>query len=202
MAIEPFAWSQPQPRIVQHKGRRYALRLEPIFWRQLERVARRRGRRLGYLVAELDEAYEGVNLSSFIRGYCMIEAEKEATHFRLAAGSFDLLDVLKGAPAPALLLSEDRIVLEVNQALLDWIGGGTVIRQNKFDEFFEPRVLRPLDETIDLMRTGKLKRTQIQVVYQGRVVMATLTGLLVGSIFYCLVWLTVTNQSRATISVG
>ena len=192
MPIEPFEWSQPQPRIVQYKRRRYALRLETIFWKQLEQLAFRRRVKLGHLVAELAEANEGPNLSSFVRGFCMVEAERDATRFRLTSGSFDLLDILKGATAPALLLSEQRLIIDVNQALLDWVGPTPpTLRQEKFDNIFEPRVMRPLDETIELMRHGQLKRTQIQVVYQGRVVMATLTGLSVGSIFYCLVWLAV-----------
>jgi len=196
MAIEPFEWSQPQPRIVQYKKRRYALRLETIFWRQLEQIAFRRRTKLGNLVAELAEANEGPNLSSFVRGFCMVEAERDATRFRLASGSFDLLDILKGATAPALLLTDQRLIIDVNQALTDWIGPNVpTLRQEKFDTLFEPRVVRPLDETIDLMRRGQLKRTQIQVAYQGRTVMATLTGLSVGSIFYCLVWLSV-SQTR------
>lgn len=69
MAIEPFEWSQPQPRIVQYKKKRYALRLETIFWRQLEQIAFRRRTKLGRLVAELAEANEGPNLSSFVRGF-------------------------------------------------------------------------------------------------------------------------------------
>lgn len=190
MAIESFEWSQPQPRIVQYKGKRIALRLESIFWRQLDQIAHRRRQRLGQLVAELKEGYDGPNLSSYVRGFCMVEAERDATRFRLTSGAFDLIDILKGSPAPALLLSSERLIIDVNQALLDWIGAEPpVLRQQKFDLVFEPRVQRPLDETIDLMRTAQLKRTHIQVAYNKRVVIATLTGLSVGNIFYCLVWL-------------
>lgn len=192
MAIEPFEWTQPQPRIVQYKRRRYSLRLESIFWRQLEILAYRRRLKLGQLVAELSEACQGPNLSSFVRGFCMVEAERDATRLRLASGSFDLLDILKGAPAPALLLTEHRLIIDVNQSLMDWLGPEPpTLRQQKFDLLFEPRVMRPLDETLELMRAGQLKRTQLQVIYKGRAVMATITGLSVGNIFYCLVWLAV-----------
>ncbi len=194
MSIEPFEWSQPQPRIVQHKKRRYALRLESIFWKQLEQLAFRRRLRIGQLVADLAESSQGPNLSSYIRGFCMVEAERDATRLRLSSGSFDLLDILKGAPAPALLLSDARLIIDVNQALFDWAGPDVpVLRQQKFDAVFEPRVMRPLDETVELMRRGELKRTQLQLNYQGRSVSATLTGLSVGSIFYCLVWLVVSG---------
>jgi predicted DNA-binding ribbon-helix-helix protein len=201
MAIETFLWAQPQPRIVQYKKKRFALRLEAAFWRQLEAVARKRGVRTGQLVAELDQANRGVNLSSFIRGFCMVEADRDMTRQRLASGSFDLLDILRGAPAPAILLAHDRVILDANQALIDWTGDGRVFRQQKFDNVFEPRVVRPMDETFELMRSGQLKRTQMQIAYASlgqptRIIMATLTGLTVGSIFYCLVWLIITPQAR------
>jgi predicted DNA-binding ribbon-helix-helix protein len=195
MAIEPFFWAQPTPRIVQYKKKRYALRLENIFWEELEFLARRRGRRLGQLIAELDEAHQGPNLSSFVRGFCMVEAERDASRFRLESGSFDLLDILRGSPAPALLLTHDRLIIDANPALMEWAGPEITYRKQKFDSLFVPRVTRSLDETIELMRSGQLKRTQIQVTHAGRTVPATLTALSVGSIFYCLVWLSVPSQS-------
>ena len=120
----------------------------------------------------------------------MAEAERDVTRYRLSAGNFDLLDIIRSAPAPAMLLNHERVILDVNQPMRDWVGDeAPVLRQQKFDLAFEPRVTRPLDETILLMRTGQLKRTQIQIGYHGRIANATLTGLSVGNIFYCLVWL-------------
>ena len=206
MSIEKFAWAQPQPRIVQYNKKRFALRLESVFWEQLERLARKRGQRIGQLVNELSESSDGPNVSSFIRGFCMLEAEREANRLRLTAGAFDLVDILRGCPAPALLLRHDRTIFEVNQSLLDWIApsdpeDAPIMRQQKFDDVFKPRTTRTLDETIALMRSGQLKRTQFQVAYAAkdeapRTVMATLTGLSVGNIFYVLVWLTVSSPYR------
>jgi predicted DNA-binding ribbon-helix-helix protein len=194
MAIETFHWAQAQPKIVQYQGRRFALRLENAFWRQLESIAKKRGMRVGKLVGELAEAHgeKGVNLSSFVRGFCMVEAERDLGRYRLVAGNFDLLDILHSAPSAGMLLNHDRIILESNAALRNWVGADApILRQQKFDMVFEPRgVTRSLDETFELMRTGKLKRTQIQIAYGAATASATLTGLNVGAIFYCLVWLT------------
>ena len=41
----------PKPRIVQYRGRRYSIRLEPVFWQSLEALAEGQGKRLGRLVA-------------------------------------------------------------------------------------------------------------------------------------------------------
>jgi predicted DNA-binding ribbon-helix-helix protein len=199
MSADTFDWSQPQPKIVQHQKRRFALRLEAIYWRQLEALADRRGWRVGRLVAGLARDHQGPNLSSYVRGYCMVEAERDIARYRLTAGSFDLTTLLRGCPSPALLLNEERKILDTNQALTDWLGEpNLVLRQRKFDEIFVPRVLRPLDETMTLMRQKTLQRAIITVTYQGalqgpgnttRTVNATLTALPVGQHFYCLVWL-------------
>lgn len=200
---DSFIWEQPQPRIVQYDKRRYALRLEGAFWQQLEAIADRRGLRVGALVAELAAACDGPNLSSYIRGFCMVEATRDIARYRLSAGAFDLVTIMRGAPTPALLLDESRLILETNRAFTDWLGAdaGPVLRMAKFDAFFTPRVTRPLDETFALMRKKMLQRAQMQVTYAPpdgladlkapRVANATLTGLPVGSFFYCLVWLDV-----------
>lgn len=204
MVIEKFTWEQPQPRIVQYRKQRFALRLETIFWDRLFQLAAKRNIRIGQLVAELADSCDGPNLSSYVRGFCMLETEREATRYRLNAGTFNLLDIMRGCPAPALLLNQQRIILDTNQALLDWIGqfspGKTMplLRQKKFDDVFQPRGMRTLDETLMLMRTGQLKRTQVQIAYvpenqSPRIVMATLTGLPVGNVFYVLVWLGISN---------
>lgn len=208
--MDPFFWTQPQPRIVQYRKRRYALRLETIFWQQLERLARQRGQRLGQLVAGLDEICEGVNLTSFLRGFCMIEAEMENARHRLLAGigggegGFDLTEILRHCPAPALLLNEDRVILELNPALQRWLGPQAIpLRQQKLEQSFEPRIGRSLDETVVQMREGRLKRAQFQMRYIAdpatpRNVMATMTGLVSGSAFYLLIWLTANASYRVS----
>ena len=120
----------------------------------------------------------------------MAEAQRDIARYRLGAGAFDLVTLLRGCPAPAILLDDQRKILEANQALLDWAGNDSpTFRQAKFDAHFIPRVMRPLDETFALMRGKQLQRVQIQVSFKGRVVNATLTALPVGAYFYCLVWL-------------
>jgi len=208
--MDPFFWTQPQPRIVQFQKRRYALRLESIFWQQLERIAKKRGQRLGGLVAGLADICEGVNLTSFIRGFCMVEAEMENAKYRLAAGGFDLTDVMRGCPAPALLLNDERVILEINPALQRWVEQVPhemqPLKQQRLEQSFEPRIGRSLDDTVSQMREGKLKRAQFQMSYIGdgkapRNVMATMTGLSVGSVFYLLIWLTVNASYRVTANV-
>lgn len=190
-----LAWESPKTRIVQYNKRRYALRLERVYWDQLEQLADKRGQRLGRIVADLAAHYTGVNLSSYLRSFCMAEAQRDLARYRLTAGAFDLVSLLRGCPAPAILLDEKRTILDTNQALLSWLGNPPpALRQAFFDTLFQPRVTRPLDETFRLMQEKKLQRTQIHVTFtnaqgQTRSTQATLTALPVGHYFYCLVWL-------------
>lgn len=193
--MDHLAWHQPKTRIVQHNKRRYALRLEEAYWRQLESIAERRQIRLGELIASLSHSHQGINLSSYIRGFCMHEAQRDLARYRLTAGAFDLVGLLRGCPAPALLLDHNRLILETNPALQHWIGNQTLlVKQTPFESYFTPRAARPLAETLDLMQQRLLQRAQIQLAYTvpdqaTRVINATLTGLPVGQFFYCLVWL-------------
>lgn len=202
MVLDPsiaLDWHQAEPRIVQYQGRRFALRLERIYWQQLENIAERRSIRIGKLVAQLAQTCPTINLSSYVRGFCMAEAQRDLARYRLNAGAFDLVSILRGSPAAALILDENRTIMEVNQSLLNLIGHSKdemtkdetdekAIRLQKFDDFFTPRVLRPLDETIILMKQKQLQRAHIQISYKGRTFPALLTALPVGSYFYCLVW--------------
>ena len=42
----------PKPRIVQYRNRRYSVRLEPVFWHALERLAEQSDMRLGRYIAD------------------------------------------------------------------------------------------------------------------------------------------------------
>ncbi|HEY1096579.1 MAG TPA: ribbon-helix-helix domain-containing protein, partial [Alphaproteobacteria bacterium] len=194
---------QSRVRIVQHAGKRFALRLEGSFWDMLERIARKRQLRLGQLVASLAESYEGINFSSYIRAYAQAEAQRELARQDITLSPFDLLDILRNCPAPGLLMQHNRTILEANNGLLQWLGADApALRLQGFDTIFEPRVTRPLHETMDLLYHGQVKRTQIQVAYTPpvseqnprpaiRAALATLHGFYnPQGAFYCLVWFT------------
>ncbi len=202
--IDDLAWQQSRPRIIQHAKKRYALRLENVFWDGLETIARRRHMRLGQLVAELANRFDGVNFSSYLRAYIMADARREDVRHDLPLSAFDLVDILRACPAPGLLMQHNRSIVEVNNSLFQWVGDNPPpLRQQQFDTVFIPRVTRPLLDTMDLLFSGQLKRTQFQVTYTPpltdgtfksvpRTALATLHGLYnPNGAFYCLVWLSI-----------
>lgn len=203
MALDDINWEQSRLRIVQYRGKRFSLRLEEVFWDMLERIARRRHMRLGQLIAQLAAHYDGVNFSSYIRVYAQAEAQREISRHDIHLSPFDIVDILRNCPAPGLLIQHNRTIIEANHALFQWLGkNAPVLRLQNFDSIFEPRVTRPLNETMDMLYDGLLKRTQIQIAYtppptedtqnpQPRAALATFHGFHnPHGAFYCLVWLT------------
>lgn len=205
MTIDDVAFSQSKPRIIQHAKKRYALRLENVFWDALDHIARRRHIRLAQLVADLAGRYDGVNFSSYLRAYAMAEAKREQVRHDLPLSAFDVVDILRACPAPGLLMQHNRTIVEMNSTLLQWLGDmAPPLRQEQFDAIFIPRVGRPLTDTMNLLYNGQLKRTQIQVAYTPpplsadglppapRIALATLHGLYnPNGAFYCLVWFSI-----------
>jgi predicted DNA-binding ribbon-helix-helix protein len=71
------AYAPPKKRSVLIAGHQTSISLEPMFWRALETVARKRGCPLNALVAEIDaarlDASEPPNLTSAIRQWLFQE---------------------------------------------------------------------------------------------------------------------------------
>ncbi len=57
-------------------GHRTSVSLEEAFWRRLKALATARRRSLGALIAEIDAARDGANLSSAIRVYVLENASQ------------------------------------------------------------------------------------------------------------------------------
>ncbi len=198
MFHEDFISTQPKSRIVQYNKKRYAVRLERVFWRFLEKTARKKNIRVGKLVSLLSEKYSGKNLTSYLRSYCMIEAEKELMQEHLTLLGTHVGDILKSCPVPGFILSHDLKILDYNTSLLKWLDDkrSSTLRNADLNDIFRPRVTRPVNQTIDLMKNGKLKQTQMQLIQKrqddiSRSARSTWLALMPPKTtnFYCLVWL-------------
>lgn len=63
-------------RSVKVSGHDTSISLEDAFWEALHEVAARGGLSINALVSEIDEAYEGYNLSSGIRLYILHDLQE------------------------------------------------------------------------------------------------------------------------------
>lgn len=165
----------PKPRIVQYRHRRYSIRLEPVFWHALERLAERRQMRLGHLVAELAGEHGHGNFASHLRAVCMIEADLALAQASLRPTRRGLVDLVTACYAPGLLLSRYRTIVAHNDGFLDWLGGGDqALAGADLTSVIQLRTRRPLNEVwLDLV-AGGLSSVEANVLHvePGRVVAA------------------------------
>jgi predicted DNA-binding ribbon-helix-helix protein len=196
-----FQNQAPKPRIVQHRNKRYSVRLEPIYWQTLEVLADRQRIRLGRFVAELAENYEGPNFSSYLRVFCMLEGEQALARETLGPTHHGLMDVVTQCPNPGLILSRYRTVIAYNTAFGDWLGPANVaVVGAELTTLVQVRTRRSLNDVWQDLVSGREPKAEAKLLFvaPGRVNAAQATMLALRSQtyqeFYAVMWLS--PQSR------
>lgn len=208
MVLQKIHYDKPKPRILQHVKKRYSLRLEEVFWNQIKMIAERERKRPGAIIAHLDQSYNGPNLSSYIRSYCMSDMQRQSLQSSSETSGMDPMNIVKSSPASAVIINHHGIITDANPALMKWLGDSALpVLNNYFTEIFKPRMSRSFQDTLDFMSSGKLKRTQMQVSYtrphnkQNVSALATLITLTSGpnTGFHGLVWFSVSPPYRLKV---
>lgn len=170
-------------RIVQFANRRYSIKLEQDFWAFLEETARRQGKRLNQLVAQLAfEHPSGLGLAGALRLFCLNEArtrlelaEAEAEKAQLATGTTDLTAIVGACPAPCVVLDQDRVIRLLNENFARWLNADREALQGKpIEHFFQIRGHFRLDELWRRFGQGFTAAVPAKLAYvaPGRVVVA------------------------------
>lgn len=165
----------PKPRIVQHRGRRYSIRLEPVFWQALDALAEQKRVRLGRFIAGQAETYSGPNFASYLRVICMLDGQQSLARASLGPARSSLVDLVAGCPSPGLVLSRQRTIIAHNESLEHWLGPAhKPLSGTELTEVMQIRTRRPLNEIWDDMLGGTLARADVKVLHvePGRVVAA------------------------------
>jgi predicted DNA-binding ribbon-helix-helix protein len=174
--IANIGQQRPKPRIVQHRNRRYSIRLEPVFWLTLENLARQKSMRLGQFVAALANEYAGGNFSSYLRVVCMLETERALAEASLKPSQGNVLDVVMACPSPGVVLSRFRTIVGHNASFAEWLGPGhKPLTGADLTEIIQVRTRRPLNDIwLDLI-AGTESRAEARVLYvePGRAIAAT-----------------------------
>jgi predicted DNA-binding ribbon-helix-helix protein len=186
----------PKPRIVQHHGRRYSIRLEPIFWQSLDALAEQQGMRLGRFVAAHAETYRGANFASYLRVICMLETGQSLARATLGPSHGSLLDLVAGCPSPGLVLSRHRTIIAYNEGLENWLGPAhKPLAGAELTSVMQVRTRSPLNDIWESMLSGAQARADINVLHvePGRVVAAGARLLALHEpdegTFYAVMWL-------------
>lgn len=161
-----IANQQPKPRIVQYRNRRYSIRLEPVFWQALDRLAEREGQRLGRFVARLADRYHGSNFSSHLRVLCMLEAERALAEASLHATRANLIDLVAGSFSPGLVLSRYRTIVAYNDGFVEWLGvERAALHGADLTALLQLRTRRPLNDLWLDMLVGEIEAAEANVLY-------------------------------------
>jgi len=162
----------PKPRVVQHRGRRYSIRLETVFWKFLDHLAARHDMRLGRYIAGLAASYGGNNLSSYLRVVCMLESDRRVAEAVLDPSRGSLLALVRDCPSPGVILSRSRTILDYNTAFARWLGPGSQgLVGSDLTDVLQVRTSRSLTDVWSDMIAGTQGAVKAQVlrVSPGRV---------------------------------
>ncbi len=190
--------------MVQFNNRRFSIRLEPIFWQELELQAERSNQRLGRYVGELAAGFQGSNFSSYLRVLCMLGSERSRAQANLRAGRTSILDLVLTAFEPGLLLSRYRTIISYNGGFRDWLGRDRLpAAGSDLTSAIQVRTARPLNDIwLDLI-AGTIISADVNILHvqPGRVLAAPARFVSVPAQdeaeFYAVLWIsTARRQSR------
>ena len=170
-------------RIVQHRGRRYSLKLGADIWEILERSAQRRGKRLNRLIGEIAEACPpGANLSATLRSYCVDELklqvrdlEQKLREMSMSTQGISAASVADACPSPCFLLNAQSLVLKTNGAAQKWLSiDEAALRDKPIDRYMQIKVPVPLPQILEQFAAGRSNVYPARVIClrPGRLIMA------------------------------
>lgn len=115
-----------QLRILQRQGTKMAVRLERIFWSQLDDLAKDAKTTTSKLVFEILDANKGsINKTGLLRCFCLERARSKGSISRLQSESFDMLGIIAACPTPVAVITPQRKIAAFNPAFSNLI---TVMR--------------------------------------------------------------------------
>ncbi|MBX6323298.1 MAG: ribbon-helix-helix domain-containing protein [Rhodospirillaceae bacterium] len=173
-------------RIIQHAGKRYSLKLDPVVWEALESIAAEDGIRLNELVARIAREGDGrSSLTEALRVHCVRRSQERAAALQqqlesraLTAVGVPLGLIVDASPAPTLLISQDQIIRRANAAAQKWIGApAQALTGKSVHHYLQVRAARPLAEIMADFAAGQTATFPARVLYlqPGRVIVARAT---------------------------
>ena len=105
-------------KVLQLKGQRISVKLEDIYWEQLEKFADADQSTLTKLVHELVSGLDNsINRTAYLRCYCMQRLQQSASLSRSTEPSgIDLGSIITACPSPVFVLGADRKIVAYNPA--------------------------------------------------------------------------------------
>ncbi len=107
--------SDSKLKIIQQKGKKFAIRLEIIFWSQLTDFAREDRTTLSrFIFRILDATADVQNRTSYLRCYCIDRMRKKQPLSALIGPAFDMFAFVSACPTPVAIVTGERRLVAFN----------------------------------------------------------------------------------------
>lgn len=111
-----------ETRVLQQNNLRLAVRLEKLYWQQLEEFAAADKHGLSaHVHALLMGAPVRQNRASFLRSHCLKRLKSDLNHRTAMPGETNLGEIITACPSPVFVVSPDRKILVFNPAFVSSI---------------------------------------------------------------------------------
>ena len=169
--------SRPRQRILQRRHRRLSIRLEQVFWTQLETCAKEDGLKLADLVFAVAES-ESENRSSQLRAYCVDWLRKRLFQARLGASQVDIQQILAACPAPCVIITQQRRLAAHNPAFAREVLGRLVAAGDlkRAENVVRLTLSRPFEAIAESVRASAAGYAESELVFASGTNQATFTG--------------------------
>jgi len=141
--------SAPQFRVVTTGSRRRGVRLERIYWKLLEEIAARRGRKRGQLISDVLAASETgtESVASTLRCYVASTIDLERSALVRRIDPRNTIALMQQAPVPAFSISRQKKLQQVNEEFMQLLRpAGDVNTKRATAEYVHLGLDTPIDE--------------------------------------------------------
>jgi predicted DNA-binding ribbon-helix-helix protein len=170
-------------RIVQHRGRRYSIKLEEAVWHTLDVIADGLGVRLNQLIGQVAGGLsDNSSLTAALRLFCLEQSleriavlERDLNNRSLVSSGVPLASIIEACPSPCLLVRAPDEILRINEPGRAWFGtDGEALVGKSLSHYLQIRCKPKLAEVLDAYANGDTTTYPARVVYlrPGRLVMA------------------------------
>ena len=160
--------SRPRQRILQRRHRRFSIRLEEVFWTQLETCAKEENQKLADLVFGVIESRgEPENRSSLLRAYCVDWLRKRLFQARLGASQIEIQLILAACPIPCVIITQQRMLAAHNPAFAHEVLGRLVPPDTwkNAENVIRLTLSRPFNSITDSVRASATGYAESELVF-------------------------------------
>jgi predicted DNA-binding ribbon-helix-helix protein len=170
-------------RIVQHRGRRYSIKLEEPVWQTLDTIAEGLGIRLNQLVGQVAGGLsENTSLTAALRMFCLERSldriaalQQDLDDRALVSRGIPIASIVEACPSPCLLVRLPDEIIRINEPARTWFGTeGDTLLGKSLSHYVQIRSKPKFSDILAAYLAGDTRSHAVRVVYlrPGRLVMA------------------------------